>query len=75
MQTERERENLGSVISVDESISRQSRRNITDDAGSKIGHSRLTQHEFSSDERDLREHLERRARQAITGGNSAQRWR
>ena len=63
-QREREdTENSGSVISVDESISRKSRRNITNDARSKISHSRLTQHELSSDERDVREHFERRARQ------------
>ena len=68
-----ERQNSGSVISADESISRKSRRNVTDDARSKISHSRLIQHEFSSDERDLREHLERRVRQAIIGENSAQR--
>ena len=60
------------MISVDESISQKSRRN-TDDAGTKISHSRLTQQEFSSDERDLRDHLERRAQQAIIGENSAQR--
>ena len=58
--------------SVDESISRKSRRN-TDDAGRKISHSRLTQHEFSSDERDLRDHFERRAQRAIIGENSPQR--
>ena len=57
------------MISADESI----RRNITDDARSKISHSRSIQHAFSSDERDLREHLERRVRQAIIGKNSAQR--
>ena len=51
-QRERE-EREGSVISVAESMSRKSRRNST---GS---HSLLTRREFYSDERDLRDHLER----------------
>lgn len=33
----------------------------------------MTEQEFHSDDRDLRELLERRARQAIMGDNSAQR--
>ena len=65
-QRERE-EREGSVISVAESMSRNSRRNGT---GS---HSLQTHREFYSDERDLREHLERRAQQAILGENSVQR--
>ena len=36
-------------------------------------HSLQTQREFFSDERDLREHLERRAQKAILGENSVQR--
>ena len=73
---DREREDgekSGSVISVDESTSRKSRQNVTNDARSKISHSPLTRHDFSSDERDLREHLERRARQAVLSENSPQR--
>ena len=65
-QRERE-EREGSVISVAESMSRKSRRNST---GS---HSLQTHREFFSDERDLREDLERRAQQAVLGENSAQR--
>ena len=56
-----------SVISVGESISRRSRRNST------RSHSHQTHREFYSDERDLREHFERRAQQAIHGENSVQR--
>ena len=67
-----ERQNSGSVISVDESISRKSRRN-SDDSGNTISHFRLTQQAFSSDERDLRDHLERSVQQAVIGENSAQR--
>ena len=59
-----------SVIGIDESVSRKSRRNVT---RRKIGHSHQTPHEFYSDGRDLREHLERRAQQAILGENFAQR--
>ena len=57
-QRERE-EREGSVISVAESMSKRSRRNST---GS---HSLQTHREFFSDERDLQEHLERRAQQAV----------
>ena len=53
--------------SVAESMSRKSRRNST------RSHSLQTHREFFSDERDLREHLERRAQQAVLGKNSAQR--
>ena len=67
-----ERQKSGSVFSVDESISRKTRRH-SDDAGIKISHSRLTQQEIFSDERDLRDHHERRLQQAIFGENSAQR--
>ena len=64
----REREEReGSVTSVAESVSRKSRRNST------RSHSLQTQREFFSDERDLREHLERRAQKAILGENSVQR--
>ena len=56
----------GSVISVGESMSRKSRRNST------RSHSRRTQRKFYSGERDFREHLERRARQANHGDNSVQ---
>ena len=57
---DREREEReGSVISVAESMSRKSRRN------SIRSHSLQTHREFYSDERDLREHLERRAQQAV----------
>ena len=60
-------EREGSVISVAESISKKSRRN-------SIGsHSLQTHREFYSDERDLREDLERRAQQAVLGEISAQR--
>ena len=65
-QRERE-EREGSVISVAESMSRKSRRNST------RSHSLQTHREFYSDERDLREPLERRAQQAILEENSAQR--
>ena len=41
--------NPGSVISIDESVSRKSRRNIANGARSKISHSHQTQHEFSSE--------------------------
>ena len=51
----------GSVMSVGESTSRRSRRNST-----RI-HSHQTHREFCADERDLREHLERIAQQAING--------
>ena len=65
-QRERE-EREGSVISVAESMSGKSRRNST-------GSNSLQTHiEFSSDERDPREHLERRAQQAILGEDSVQR--
>ena len=53
--------------SVAESMSRKSRRNST------RSHSLQTHRVFFSDERDLREHLERRAQQAVLGKNSAQR--
>ena len=45
----------------------ESRRN------SVWSHSLQTHREFYSDERDLREHLERRAQQTVLGKNSAQR--
>ena len=48
-------------------MSRKSRRN------SIRSYSRQTHREFCSDGRDLREHLERRAQQAIIGENSIQR--
>ena len=65
---DREREEReGSVISVAESMSKKSRRN------SVRSHSLQTHREFYSDERDLREDLERRAQQAVLGENSAQR--
>ena len=60
-------EREGSVISIGESMSRKSRRNST------RSHSHQTHREFYSGERDLREHLERRAQQAILGENSVQR--
>ena len=60
-------ERHGSVMSVGESMSRESRRNIV------RSHSHQTHRDFYSDERDLREHLERRAQQAIHGENSARR--
>ena len=53
-------------MSVAESMSRKSRRN------SGRSHSLRTHREFFSDERDLREHLERRAQQAIIGENSVE---
>ena len=49
---------------------KKSRRNGAQ-SRSRISH--VTEHEFRSDDRDLRELLERRARQAILGENSAQR--
>ena len=59
---QREREGReGSLISARESMSRTSRRN------SIRSYSQQTPKEFYSDERDLREHLERRAQQAILG--------
>ena len=64
--TERE-EREGSVISVAESMSRESRRN------SLRIHSFQTHKELYSDERDLRKVLERRAQQAVYGQNSAPR--
>ena len=65
---QRERgEREGSVINVVESMSKKNRRNST------RSHSLQTHREFHSDERDLREHLERRAQQAIPGENSVQR--
>ena len=60
------RDRDGSVISVGESTSRRSRRNRT------RSHSHQTHREFYSDERDLREHFERRAQHAIHGENSVQ---
>ena len=63
---EREKERKGFVISVAESMSRKSRRN------SIRSHSLQTHKEFTSDERDLRGHLERRAQQHILGENSVQ---
>ena len=48
-------------------MSRRSRRN------SMRSHSLQTHRKSYSDERDLREHLERRAQQAVLGENSAQR--
>ena len=65
---DREREERqGSVISVAESMSKKSRRNNI------RSHSLQTHREFYSDERDLREDLERRPQQAVLGENSAQR--
>ena len=65
---QRERaEREGSLISVAESMSRKSRRKRIK------SHSLQTHREFCSDERDLREDLERRAQQAVLGENSAQR--
>ena len=52
-----------SVIYVTESMSKRSRRN------SVRSHFLQTHKEFHSDERDLQEHLERRAQQAVLGGN------
>ena len=60
-------EREGSVISVAESMSRKSRRS------SIRSHSLQIHREIYSDERDLREHLERRAQRAILGENSGQR--
>ena len=60
-------EREGSVISVTESMSKKSRRN------SARSHSLRTYRGFYSDERDLRQHLERRAQQDIVGENSVQR--
>ena len=65
---QRERgEREGSVVSVTESMSKNSRRNST---GS---HSLRTHRGFFSDERDLREHFERRAQQDFLGETSVQR--
>ena len=65
---QRERgEREGSVISVAESMSKKSRRKST------WSHSLQTHREFFSDERDLREHLERRAQQDFLGENSVRR--
>ena len=64
-QRERE-EREGSVISVAESLSKTSRRNRI------RSHSLQTHRELYSDERNLREDLERRSQRAL-GGNSAQR--
>ena len=55
------------MINVAESMSKKSRRN------SIWSRSLQTHREIYSDERDLREHLERRAQQAILGENSVQR--
>ena len=65
-QRERE-EGEGSVISVGELMSKKSRRN------SIRSYSHQTHRKFYSDERDLREHLQRRAQQAIIGKKSVQR--
>ena len=65
-QRERE-EGEGSVISVGKSMSKKSRRN------SVRSYAHQTQREFYSDERDLREHLQRRVQQYIIGENSVQR--
>ena len=65
-QRERE-EREGFVVSVAESMSKKSRRNST------RSHSLQTHKEFYSNERDHREHLERRAQQATLGENSVQR--
>ena len=65
-QKERE-EKEASVISVTESMSRKSRRN------SIASHSHMTQRRLYSGERDLREHLERRAQQDIVGETSTRR--
>ena len=69
-QRERKRERVergGSVISVVKSMSKKNRRNNI------RSHSLQTHREFYSDERDLREHLERRAQQAAIGEKSVQR--
>ena len=55
------------MISVTESMSKKSRRNST------RSHSLRTHRGFYSDERDLREHIERRAQQDFLGENSVQR--
>ena len=60
-------EREGSVISVAESMPKKSLRNCI------RSHSLQTHRELYSDERDLREDLERRAQQAVLGENSAQR--
>ena len=65
--TEKEKRGKFSVISVENSMSKKNRRN------SIRSHSLSTHREFYSDERDLREHFERRAQQAILGENSVQR--
>ena len=68
MERQREKEErAGSVISIGESMSRKSRRDST------RSYSYQTHKEFYSDERDLREHLERRVQQAIFGKNSVRR--
>ena len=58
---------LDRLISDAESISKKSRRN------SIRSQSPETHREFYSDERDLREDVERRAQRAVLGENSAQR--
>ena len=55
------------MISVAESMSKKSRRN------SIRSHSLPTHRELYSNERDLRNDLERRVQQAVLGENSAQR--
>ena len=60
-------EREGSVNSVTESMLKKSRRNNT------RNHSHRTHRGFYSDERDLREHLERRAQQDFLGENPVQR--
>ena len=65
---DREREEReGSVISVAESMAKKNRRN------SIRSHSLQTHRELYSDERNLREDLERRAQQAVLGENSDQK--
>ena len=64
---ERKTKEMVSVISVAESMSMKSQRS------SIRSHSLQTHNEFFSDERDLREHLERRAQQAILGEKSLQK--
>ena len=65
---QRERgEREGSVVGVTESMSKKSRLNST------RSHSLRTHRGFYSDERDPREHLERRAQQGFLGENSVQR--
>ena len=63
----RERKDKVFVISAAESMSMKSRRNNTK------SHSLRTHRGFYSDERDLREHLERRDQQDFQGENSVQR--